>query len=93
MAELFQYRFNQGDGLKGHSFGNLFIAAMNDLTRSFPEALMQSSKILAVKGEIIPATLQNLKLTAKLEDGEEIQALILRRAIHSGRTPPSRRKP
>ena len=73
LAELFQYRFNQGDGLKGHSFGNLFIAAMNDLTRSFPEALMQSSKILAVKGEIIPATLQNLKLTAKLEDGEEIQ--------------------
>ena len=72
LAELFQYRFNQGNGLKGHSFGNLFIAAMNDLTRSFPEALMQSSKILAVKGEIIPATLQNVKLIAKLEDGSEI---------------------
>jgi len=73
LAELFQYRFDQGDGLKGHSFGNLFIAAMNDLTRSFPEALMQSSKILAVKGEIIPSTLQNLKLIAELENGKTIK--------------------
>ena len=73
LTDLFQYRFDQGYGLKGHSFGNLFIAAMNDLTRSFPEALMQSSKILAVKGEIIPATLQNLKLIAELENGEKIK--------------------
>ena len=69
LTDLFQYRFDQGDGLKGHSFGNLFIAAMADVTQSFEQALYESSKVLAVHGQIVPATLTNLSLSALLKDG------------------------
>lgn len=68
LAELFQYRFDQGDGLKGHSFGNLFIAAMTDITQSFEEALLESSRVLAVRGRVAPATLENLNLRARFSD-------------------------
>ncbi len=69
VADLFQYRFDQGNGLKGHSFGNLFIAAMTDVTGSFEEALYESSRVLAVHGRIVPAAISHLTLTAKLTDG------------------------
>ena len=72
MTELFQYRFDRGDGLKGHSFGNLFIAAMTDVTQSFDEALAESSRVLAVHGRIIPATMANLRLSVKQTNGELI---------------------
>ncbi len=72
VAELFQYRFDQGNGLEGHSFGNLFIAAMTGVTGSFEQALFESSKVLAVHGRIIPATWGHLDLTAILSDGTHV---------------------
>ena len=72
VAELFQYRFEQGDCLKGHSFGNLFIAAMTSVTGSFDKALLESSRVLAVHGRIIPATMANLRLSVKLKNGKVI---------------------
>jgi uncharacterized cofD-like protein len=72
VAELFQYRFEQGDGLEGHSFGNLFIAAMTGVTGSFEQALLESSKVLAVHGKIIPATWNHIDLTARLSDGTHV---------------------
>ena len=72
MTELFQYRFDRGDGLKGHSFGNLFIVAMTNVTQSFDEALAESSRVLAVHGRVIPSTMDNLRLSVKQANGEMI---------------------
>ena len=72
VTELFQYRFDKGSGLEGHSFGNLFIAAMTNVTGSFDQALLESSKVLAVHGRILPATIANLSLSAVLKDGDEV---------------------
>jgi uncharacterized cofD-like protein len=68
MVKLLQYRFKKGSGLEGHSFGNLFIAAMADITGSFEEALAASSRVLAVQGDILPSTLQDVTLSADLRD-------------------------
>lgn len=70
VTELFQYRFDEGLGLKGHSFGNLFIVAMTNVTHSFEQALYESSRVLAVHGRIVPATSASLLLAAKLSNGE-----------------------
>jgi uncharacterized cofD-like protein len=72
LPELFQYRFSEGTGLKDHSFGNLFLVAMTNLTGNFVQALSESSKVLAVQGQIAPATTANLKLSARLVDGRVI---------------------
>jgi len=69
LTDLFQYRFAEGDGLKGHSFGNLFIAALSEVTNSFERAIFESSRVLAVRGQIVPTTLSNLSLSALLKDG------------------------
>jgi uncharacterized cofD-like protein len=68
MAELLQHRFKRGSGLEGHTFGNLFIAAMADITGSFEKALAESSRVLAVRGRILPSTLQDVTLAARLRD-------------------------
>ena len=73
VGDLFQYRFDQGDGLEGHSFGSLFIAAMTNVTGSFERALYESSRVLAVHGQILPATVANLRLSAQLADGTVVQ--------------------
>ena len=73
LQDLFQYRFDQGDGLKGHSFGNLFIVAMTNVTDSFEQALSVSSQVLGVRGSIVPATTANLRLSAELENGSVIE--------------------
>ena len=73
MAELFQYRFDRGEGLEGHSFGNLFIAAMTSVTGSFEQALYESSRVLAVHGSILPASLTGLRLAAEMDDGTFVQ--------------------
>ncbi len=65
-VQLFQYRFGEGQGLDGHSFGNLFIVAMAQITGSFERALLESSRVLAVRGRILPSTLQNVTLCADL---------------------------
>lgn len=69
MECLFQYRFQEGD-LKGHSFGNLFIAAMTEITGDFDRGVQESSKVLAVRGRVIPSTLTNIVLYAEHENGE-----------------------
>src|ERR1700683_4725787 len=56
LSRLFQYRFSSGRGLKGHSFGNLFLTAMSHLTGDFGEAVKLSSEVLAVAGKIYPST-------------------------------------
>jgi uncharacterized cofD-like protein len=68
VTQLFQYRFGSGSGLSGHSFGNLFIAAMAELTGSFERAILESSKVMATKGRIIPSTLQDVTLCAELRE-------------------------
>lgn len=72
LGELFQYRFDEGDGLKGHSFGNLFIVAMSHVTHSFEQALVESSNVLAVHGQVVPSTLANLNLKAAFADGTSV---------------------
>ncbi len=69
LSKLFQYRFQGGRGLKGHSFGNLFLTALTHITGEFAEAVKQSSKALAIIGRIYPSTSSNVGLEAELEDG------------------------
>ncbi len=73
MSRLFQYRFGRGSGLDGHSFGNLFIVAMSGITGNFDEAIREASRVLAVRGQIMPSTLENVTLCAELSDGEPVQ--------------------
>lgn len=71
MEKLLQYRFEDGM-LKGQSFGNLFLAAMDGISTSFEEAVRKMSDVLAVTGRVLPVTLQDVKLCAELEDGHII---------------------
>lgn len=73
MVKLLNYRFEKGSGLEGHSFGNLFIAAMADITGSFEEAVAASSRVLAVQGQIVPSTLHDVTLAAELRDQSTIE--------------------
>ena len=65
-GQLFQYRFSDQYGLGGHSFGNLFIAAMSDIAGSFEQGVVESSRVLAVRGRVIPSTLKQVTLAADL---------------------------
>lgn len=71
-ARLFDYRFKSGVGLRGHSFGNLFLTALTHVTKDFAKAVQVSSEILAVRGEIFPSTLSDVHLQARLKDGRMI---------------------
>jgi uncharacterized cofD-like protein len=73
LTELFQYRFNTGEGLTGHSFGNLFLSAMNNITGDLEQAIAASSKVLAVRGRVLPATLADVNLWAKMDDGRIVE--------------------
>ena len=73
LADLFQYRFDEGSGLKGHSFGNLFIVAMTNVTKSFDQALVESSRVLAVRGGLLPSTSADLRLSARFRDGSVVR--------------------
>lgn len=73
VGKLFQYRFERGEGLEGHSFGNLFIVAMTGVTGSFDKALYESSQVLKVHGKILPSTVHNLSLSATFKDGSIIR--------------------
>ncbi len=73
LTELFQYRFRAGDGLSGHSFGNLFLTAMTEITGDLERAVAASSKVLAVRGQVLPATLSDVRLWAELADGRRIE--------------------
>lgn len=71
MTQLFQYRFGAGDGLNGHSFGNLFIAAMTGIVGDFARAIRMSSEVLAVRGRVLPSTMQSVTLCAELAEDED----------------------
>jgi uncharacterized cofD-like protein len=72
MTQLMQYRFPQGSGLDDHAFGNLFIAAMTAVTGDFEEAVRQSNRVLAVRGQVLPATSVPLNLSAQLASGRHL---------------------
>jgi len=73
MSRLFRYRFNSKGDLHDHSFGNLFLAALTEVTGDFTEAIRVSSEILASKGHIFPATISDVRLAAELEDGSIVR--------------------
>jgi len=70
LTKLFEYRFSKGRGLSGHSLGNLLLLALADITGDFESAVQASSKILSIKGEVIPSTLTHASLVAKLKNGQ-----------------------
>lgn len=72
LSRLFQHRFEKGPGLEGHSFGNLFLAALTSITGDFAEAVRLSSEILVTRGRIFPATTCNVELEAVMEDGSRV---------------------
>jgi uncharacterized cofD-like protein len=73
LSRLFQHRFQKGSGLEGHSFGNLFLAALTSITGDFAEAVRLSSEILLTRGRIYPATTSNVELEAVFEDGSRVR--------------------
>ncbi|MDW8299334.1 MAG: YvcK family protein [Anaerolineae bacterium] len=82
ITQLFQYRFTTG-GLQGHSFGNLFLTALADITGSMDRAVIEASQVLAIRGRVLPATLQNVQLGAEVRTAERR----LRRVIGESRIP------
>lgn len=84
LSKLFQYRFSVGHGLKGHSFGNLFLTALTELTGDFARAVRLSSEVLASRGRIFPSTLQNIVLEAELANGRIVRG---ETRISKSRTP------
>ncbi|MDN5280058.1 MAG: hypothetical protein PWR01_4023 [Clostridiales bacterium] len=72
LSRLFQYRFAEGGEIEGHSFGNLFIAAMTGVMGDFGNAVREASSILAIKGHVIPVTTDNVQLVARFEDESEV---------------------
>src|ERR1700733_7799618 len=73
LSRLFQHRFAKGSGLEGHSFGNLFLAALTSITKDFSEAVRLSSEILVTRGHIYPVTTANVELEALMEDGTRVR--------------------
>ncbi len=73
LSKLFTHRFKKGKSLKGHSFGNLFLAALTEITGDFAQAVQLASKILATRGSIYPATTANATLVANMDDGTVVR--------------------
>lgn len=72
VTKLFKYRFKNGEGLEGHSFGNLFLTALCAITGDMVTAVKESSNVLSIRGRVLPSTLDDMKLVAELEDGRVI---------------------
>ena len=72
MRELFLYRFNKGEGLSGHNFGNLLLVALTDILGSEDLAIKAAGKILRIEGKVEPVTIAKADLVAKYEDGVEL---------------------
>jgi uncharacterized cofD-like protein len=73
LARLFAHRFRGGDALKGHNFGNLFVAALTEITGDFGQAIQLASKILSTRGRLYPVTTANTTLVARMDDGSEVR--------------------
>lgn len=76
MAELFKYRFAQGDGIEGHNLGNLIIAALADIYGRFDEAVRAAARILSIQGQVLPSTTGVVTLTADTFDGQAISGQV-----------------
>ena len=72
ITKLFQYRFKSGEGLEGHSFGNLFLTALCAITGDLVRAVKESSNVLSIRGRVLPSTLDDMKLVAEMDDGRII---------------------
>jgi uncharacterized cofD-like protein len=72
LRQLFNYRFSKGEGLEGHSFGNLFITALSDIAGGADKAITEAGRVLGIRGKVYPVTLTNSNLVARLEDGSEL---------------------
>lgn len=72
LADLFQYRFGTGDGLNGHALGNLFLAALADVTRDFVRAVELAGRVVGARGTVLPATAEQVTLVAELADGRTV---------------------
>lgn len=73
VTKLFQYRFKTGEGLEGHSFGNLFLTALCAITGDMVRAVKESSKVLSIRGRVLPSTLDDMRLVAEMEDGSIVK--------------------
>lgn len=73
LSRLFNYRFEEGAGLNGHSFGNLMLTALERLTGGFDKAIKEAAKILLVQGQVLPVTLKNARLYAELDNGKIVR--------------------
>ncbi|HET9029005.1 MAG TPA: YvcK family protein [Candidatus Aquilonibacter sp.] len=73
VTDLFRYRFEEGEGLIGHSFGNLFLAAMTGITGNFDKAIKESSRVLNIVGRVLPSTLSVVRLCAELDNGTIVE--------------------
>ena len=97
LSRLFQHRFAAGRGLKGHSFGNLFLMALSEIMGDFPDAVRASSEVLKIAGRIYPSTTANVTLEAVLDDGTRVLGETLisrsRRRIKSIRLVPRQARP
>lgn len=97
LSRLFQYRFQTGRGLKGHSFGNLFLMALTQIMGDFPEAVKVSSEVLNIAGHIYPSTAENVSLEATLANGSKVigetRISRSRQKIRSVRLNPRRARP
>lgn len=71
MTKLFEYRFQKGRGISGHSLGNLLLLALTEITGDFEQAVQASSKILAIRGEVIPSSLEHVSIVAELKNGQQ----------------------
>lgn len=86
LEKIFQFRFQNGKGLAGHTLGNLVIAAMKEVTGDFTQAVKKMSRVLAVRGDVLPASQQDVQLIATMEDGSivrgETQITSMGKPIH-----------
>ena len=87
LSQLFSYRFDTDSALKGHSLGNLLLTAMTDITGSFDNAVLAASEVLAIRGEIYPSTLADVRLRAELEDGSVLVGEVSISGSHIGEAP------
>jgi uncharacterized cofD-like protein len=78
MAQLFEYRFDHGEGLRGHTFGNLFITVLDEITGSFDRAVKSASRVLAIRGRVLPPTLEDVTLVADLQVPVGAEAVTIR---------------
>lgn len=93
LSRLFNYRFETDSTLKGHSLGNLLLAAMTDITGGFDDAILAASEVLAIRGAIYPSTLADVRLRARCTDGSELVGEIAISGEHLVGSPPPRHAP